>query len=151
MNTPTARELVAARKAQAPVDQNVDSYLDAVGGPEGRYCKFGKEGTFVTTDDGAEMDTDADYRCLFKETRVSWKKFTEGAPPEVHGGLLYDSYVLPARASLGDTDESQWQVGLSGFPSDPWCVATDGHARSLPVWNFVRHRAPGGCCSVEAL
>ena len=77
MNTPTARELVAARKAQAPVD----AYLDAVGGPEGRFCKFNK-GEFVTTDDGAAMDVDADYRCLFRETRVSWKKFTEGQPPE---------------------------------------------------------------------
>jgi hypothetical protein len=97
----------------------VDQYLDAVGGPEGRFCKFNK-GEFVTTDDGEPMDVDADYRVLFRETRVSWKKFVEGQPPEVHGGLLFDGYVLPRRETLGDTDQNEWPVGLSGFPQDVW-------------------------------
>jgi hypothetical protein len=108
-------------KAVAPLKETpaVDQYLDAVGGPEGRFCKFNK-GEFVRTDNGEPMDTDADYRVLFRETRVSWKKFAEGQPPEVHGGLLFGGYVLPRRETLGNTDESLWPLGLSGFAQDPW-------------------------------
>lgn len=97
----------------------VNAYLDTQSGPEGRWCKF-KAGKFVTNDDGKEMDTDADYECLFRETRVSWKKFIEGQSPEIHGGLLYEGYVLPPRSTLGDTDEDDWDVGLSGKAEDPW-------------------------------
>jgi hypothetical protein len=97
-----------------------NAYLDAISGPEGRYSRF-KDGKFITTDDGAEMDTAADYVCLFKETRISWKRFEEGETPTVQGGLLFDdSYVLPRREELGDIDESEWPEGLDGKPSDPW-------------------------------
>jgi hypothetical protein len=35
-------------------------------------------------------------------------------------GALYDGFVLPPRDSLGDTDQTQWEIGLNGQPADPW-------------------------------
>jgi hypothetical protein len=118
-NALTARELVAQRKANALQTATVDDYLNEQGGPGGRWAKF-KGGVFLTTDDGKEMDTDASYRVLYRETRASWKKFIEGQSPEVHGGLIFDGYTLPRREELGDADPSKWDIGLSGKPEDPW-------------------------------
>jgi hypothetical protein len=117
---PTTRELVAQRKANAlETTTSVDEYLNEHGGPGGRHSKF-KASAFITVDDGKEMDMEAHYRCLYRETRVSWKKFNEGQSPEVHGGLLFDGYALPRREELGDADPSKWDIGLSGRPEDPW-------------------------------
>jgi hypothetical protein len=33
---------------------------------------------------------------------------------------LFDGFEMPARESLGDTDQSAWEVGLNGQPADPW-------------------------------
>ena len=44
----------------------------------------------------------------------------EGEPPDRRMGLLYDGYIMPPRATLGDTDVSQWEIGLDGKPADPW-------------------------------
>src|SRR5262249_33825896 len=35
-------------------------------------------------------------------------------------GNLFDGFVPPNRESLGDTDENEWEMGLSGKPADPW-------------------------------
>ena len=34
--------------------------------------------------------------------------------PDVEMGLLYHGFEMPARESLGDLDESQWELGLDG-------------------------------------
>jgi hypothetical protein len=113
----TDNQLPAVREGQ----DYVGAYLDAIGGPEGRFCKFDKNGRFVTSDDGQEMDTSKNYLALWRDTRISWKKFNaDGEPPVVHGGPLYDGYILPRREELGDTDEKEWPIGLDGFPADPW-------------------------------
>jgi hypothetical protein len=116
---PTTRELVAQRKASALETATVADYLNEQGGPEGRWAKFTKA-QFITTDDGKEMDMEAHYRVLYRETRASFKKFVEGASPEVQGGLIFDGYTMPRREELGDMDQSQWPIGLSGKPEDPW-------------------------------
>lgn len=56
------------------------------------------------------------------ETLVGWIKFShdDDTPPVRIMGLLYDGFVMPARATLGDLDQSQWLAGLSGAPEDPW-------------------------------
>ena len=141
---PTSRELVAARKAQAPaaeaapavpaVQSNdaklVAEYRDnyalrylseiAPASISGRLVKF-KDASYQTTDDGRELPEDAEYVFLADETFICWVKFDgPGALPEKIGGLLFDGFELPDRASLGDTDESKWEMGLSGHPADPW-------------------------------
>jgi hypothetical protein len=104
------------------VDDTVADYLDAISPASivGRMIKFSKDATFVTPDDGSEVSPDQDFIALCDETWIGFVKFNgPGNPPDRIGGLLYDGYVLPERASLGDTDQSQWEIGLDGQPDDP--------------------------------
>ena len=55
------------------------------------------------------------------QTLIGYMQFNgEGEPPDRRMGLLYDGYIMPPRATLGDTDVSQWEIGLDGKPADPW-------------------------------
>jgi len=103
---------------------NVQRYIDEVAPASivGRLVKFGKEGTFVTADDGEPVPETADFLALCDETLVGWIKFSheEDTPPERVMGVLYDGFLMPRRETLGDTDATQWEPGLSGQPEDPW-------------------------------
>ena len=138
--TPTARDLVAARKAQAPLNARPQptavavaatpelstpgAYLDEVAPQSivGRLVKFDKAGTFVTADDGQELPEDAEFLALCDETLVGWIKFNgEGESPDRVMGLLYGSdFAMPSRQSLGDLDPTEWEPGLDNQPQDPW-------------------------------
>lgn len=102
----------------------VQRYLDEVAPANlvGRLIKFGKEGSFVTSDDGEPVPETAEFLALCDETLVGWIKFSADAdtPPMRAMGLLYDGFAMPARNTLGDTDQTQWEPGLSGQPEDPW-------------------------------
>ena len=41
-------------------------------------------------------------------------------PPTQVAGLLYGDFELPPRGALGDLNEAQWPLGLSGKAEDPW-------------------------------
>ncbi len=102
---------------------DVQKYLDEIAPASivGRLIKFSKEGKFVTADDGEEIADDVDFIALCDQTLVGYVKFNgEGEPPDRHMGLLYDGFVMPARETLGDNDQAQWEIGLDGKPSDPW-------------------------------
>jgi hypothetical protein len=88
----------------------------------GRMIKFGKDGAFITADDDEPVDEQAEFVALCDETLIGWIRFhiEEDTPPDRVQGLLYDGFVMPARTTLGDADETQWQPGLSGAPEDPW-------------------------------
>jgi hypothetical protein len=102
----------------------LEKYLDEIAPASfpGQLIKFSKEGTFVRTSDGEAVDTDHDLVALCDETLVGWIKFSgeEGMPPERVQGLLYSGFVKPDRATLGDNDATQWPIGVSGAPTDPW-------------------------------
>jgi hypothetical protein len=104
----------------------VQKYLDEIApaGIAGRLIKFTKEGVFATADDGEPVPEAADFIALCDETLVGWIKFNRDkdsdTPPERVMGLLYDGFVMPPRNTLGDTDVTQWEPGLSGAPEDPW-------------------------------
>ena len=100
-----------------------EKYLDEIapGSIVGRLIKFGKEGTFITADDGEGIPEQADFFALCDETLVGYIKFNgEGTPPDRIMGLLYNGFIPPNPATLSDRDESQWKPGLSGYPEDPW-------------------------------
>ena len=147
--TPTARELVAAKQAQAPLppvvtpattpssapataastvvatyNQNYrQRYLDEVApsGIAGRLVKFSKDGEFVTSDDGKPLPESDEYILLADDTLVGWCKFNgPGEAPYKAMGLLFDGFVMPPRESLGDLDPAAWELGLDGQPADPW-------------------------------
>jgi hypothetical protein len=102
---------------------SVQRYLDDVSPVSivGRMVKFTKDGKFVTTDDNAEISEETDFIALADQTLVGWIKFNgQGEAPTREMGLLYDGYEMPPRDSLGDIDQSQWEIGLNGQPQDPW-------------------------------
>jgi hypothetical protein len=115
-----------AGTAVAVPDQrdSVQQYLDDVapGSIVGRRMKFdGKEGLFVTHDDGKPITEDAEFVALCDQTVVGYIRFHgKGEPPDQVMGLLYDGFVMPPRESLGDLDESKWATGLNNRPEDPW-------------------------------
>jgi hypothetical protein len=110
--------------AVAPPDNRTprERYLDEIAPAAivGRLIKFTKDGTFITADDEATIPEIADFVVLADQTLVGWLKFNDEAPPDRVMGLLYDGFVMPQRAQLGDLDQSQWSDGLSGLPEDPW-------------------------------
>ena len=58
---------------------------------------------------------------VYEEIRVGWIKFLEkGQQPERKMGPVFSGFVPPGREELGDLDEAQWEIGLSGKPTDPW-------------------------------
>lgn len=175
---PTAEEIVAqqkkdaaarrqqvAIKATAPapaivtdVRSDVEKYVDEIAPSfiAGKLIKFSKEGKFIIAEAGDEISPDDDFVALCDETLIGWIKFIEDAPPERHQGLLYQGFVMPARASLGDLDQSEWPEGLSGQPTDPWqhqiCLvlqspatqelftfATSSQTGRRAVGNLLRH------------
>jgi len=101
----------------------VQSYLDDIAPASivGRMVKFGKDGTFITNDDGETIADSIDFVALCDQTLIGYIKFNgEGTPPDRHMGLLYEGWRMPARDTLGDTDVRQWENGLDGKPADPW-------------------------------
>ena len=70
---------------------------------------------------------------------ASYLKFKgKGEPPERHTGPIYPKDEAPARASLGDTDQSEWAMGrFSNEPEDPWTPVIE-----LPI----RHKETGEQC-----
>jgi hypothetical protein len=124
--SPATVPAVAAKSTAVAVPDNRsyrDRYLDEIAPSSivGRLVKFSKDGKFVTSDDGEPVSEDAEFAALCDETLVGWIRFNgEDAPPDRHQGLLYDGFVMPPRESLGDLDEAQWELGLSGQPADPW-------------------------------
>lgn len=112
--------------AVAPPDDRtaVQKYLDDVAPATivGRLVKFNKNGEFETADDEEKIGEDADFIALCDQTLVGWIKFNgDGEPPDRVAGLLYDGFVLPARETLGDRDESKWELGPDkATPQDPW-------------------------------
>jgi hypothetical protein len=149
---PTAAEVLARQKADAARQRGGNGTASIVG----RLIKFSKEGQFVTSDDGEPVSDVAEFVALCDQTLIGWLKFNEDAPPDREMGLLYDGFVMPSRATLGDTDETKWPVGLSGRPDDPWkhqiCLvlqntetqelftfATSSQTGRRSVGNLLRH------------
>ena len=75
----------------------------------------GKDGNFITSDNGETISEDADFIALCDETFIGWIKFNgKDAPPDRVMGLLYSDFIMPMRDLLGDLDATQWEDGLSG-------------------------------------
>ena len=76
----------------------------------------------MTADDEQEVAPDTVFAALCDQTLIGYMKFNgPKVPPDVEMGLLYSGYEMPARESLGDLDESLWELGPDGKePADPW-------------------------------
>jgi hypothetical protein len=120
-NLPVASDggFVARREDVSAV---VGAYLDTVApaGLVGREINF-KEGAYITRDDGEKVSEEKVFIAAVDQVLVGLIKFNgKGEKPDVHMAAIYDGQVPPSRDTLGDLDQSQWQIGLSGKPEDPW-------------------------------
>jgi hypothetical protein len=129
---------VVSNKAALPAAPDtrtfVQRYLDEVSPVSivGRMVKFDTKGSrYFTPDDDEAIGEDTIFGALCDQTLVGWLRFNgEGQPPDRIMGLLYDGFLMPPRDTLGDADPTQWEVGLSGQPADPW-----QHHMYLPLQN----------------
>jgi hypothetical protein len=99
------KDTEAAAKALAPIKSTavavpdsrseIAKYLDEIAPASivGRLVKFGKEGRFVTHDDGETVSDNIDHVALCDQTLIGYIKFNgEGTPPDRIMGLLYDGF-----------------------------------------------------------
>jgi hypothetical protein len=104
----------------------LQDYLDAFTTPTipGTQFRFnGKDAKYVLLNgDPVPLKEDDIFIFLSDQIWGGWIKFhrDENIPPTRIQGLLTDGFRLPPRNALGDDDQSQWEVGLSGKPEDPW-------------------------------
>jgi hypothetical protein len=151
-----AKKLTEAKKAAAPgkavvpakpvataapppdTRSDVQRYLDEIApaGIAGRLVKFSKDGAFVFADTDEEIAEDAEFIALCDQTLIGWIKFFNDGetPPSRIQGLLYDGFQMPPKATLGDRDPTQWPIGPSGAPEDPW-----KHQMLLVLENISTH------------
>jgi hypothetical protein len=81
----------------------------------------GKEGAFIRQDTEETIEGSRQFLALCHDVLVGRMRFNgPGMPPDRAMGLFYSDWVEPARESLGDLDQSKWEKGLDGLPSDPW-------------------------------
>ena len=112
----------AGKAALANGGSPVSAYLAAHGvGMSGTFFKFAKDGKFRKTGDDEEIPEGTQFVAIYDQIQGGWIKFMgKGNPPERKQGNLFEGFVPPARETLGDLDQSEWEVGLSGKPADPW-------------------------------
>jgi hypothetical protein len=81
-------------------------------GRAGNYTARGSEATF----NGQEFVAD-----VYSATGGFLKFKGKGEQPDRRTGLIFPKDLAPARASLGDMDQSEWEEGRFGDgPEDPW-------------------------------
>ena len=81
-------------------------------GRAGHYVVRGSEATFNGQEFVADVYSAAGGFLKFKG---------KGEQPDRRTGLIFPKDLAPARASLGDMDQSQWGEGRFGDgPEDPW-------------------------------
>jgi len=128
---------------------SVQQYLDEISPATiaGHMVKFNKDGKFVRTDNDDVIDDETDFIAMPDQTLIGWIKFNgEGQPPDRVMGLLYDGFVMPARDTLSDTDQSKWELGLDGRPQDPWqhhVYLVLQHADTKELFTFVTSSITG--------
>ena len=113
-----------APTAVAPADTRTPAqqYLDEIAPSAvvGRMIKFSKDGKFITADDDGIIEESAEFVALCDQTLIGWIRFSSDGPPSRAMGLLYEGFEMPARDSLGDTDELDVAGGVVGMTDDPW-------------------------------
>jgi hypothetical protein len=115
---PAAKSSALAVNGGSPVGAYLAQH--AVG-TNGTFIKFAKDGLYRKQADDVQIPTGTEVAVVYEEIRVGWIKFGEkGQQPERKMGPVFDGFVPPVREELGDLDETQWEIGLSGKPNDPW-------------------------------
>jgi hypothetical protein len=89
----------------------------------GRLLRF-KKGKWVYGDAKDELPEGTQLVAIMAEARIGWIKWARDADgkatPTHIVGRIVDGFEVPDRDTLDCHDQSEWKVGLSGKPEDPW-------------------------------
>ena len=85
----------------------------------GRLLKFNK-GDWLAGESDEEIEVGTKFVVNMDQLLVGWVKWVDNKPEQQLMGLIVDGHQSPKRESLGDTDESQWEVDAQGKSRDPW-------------------------------
>jgi hypothetical protein len=96
-------------------------YANAMGGNRivGTLLKFSK-GDYLVGQNGDIMEEGTQLAANVEELLVGWIKWKDKKPVEQIMGKLADRFVVAKRDTLGDLDESTWEVDKDGKAQDPW-------------------------------
>jgi hypothetical protein len=81
--------------------------------------KYTKDGRFALSDTDNVPDG---TRCIARVDLIQtgWTKWQDNVKVESRMGAVADSFVPPARATLGDLEEADWETQPDGSKRDPW-------------------------------
>ena len=85
----------------------------------GTLLKFNK-GDWLEGQDDNEVAVGTKFAACMDQLMVGWVKWVDGKPERQEMGLLTEGHTPPSRKSLGDTDETTWELDAQGKPRDPW-------------------------------
>ena len=108
---------VVPATSEAALEEN----LAAWGGSGGRLFGFnGNTGIHRTLLDNVEVPAGTQFKAYLHETQKGFIKFNPGGPPDARMARIDQIGGAPERDELGDHDKSQWPLGFSDQPEDPW-------------------------------
>jgi hypothetical protein len=84
----------------------------------GRLLKFNK-GDYLAGQEEEEIPVGTKLVLNPEGIMTGWVKWQDQKPVEQIMGYLHEWFAPPARHTLGDTDQDQWEQDRSG-PRDPW-------------------------------
>lgn len=118
--------LVQAGERQPASSDEAKNYFEQYGEKTqrsafvGERLKFSK-GDFLAGKDETEVPAGTQLACCMDSFLIGWIKWVDNQPEEQIMGLLVEGHVPAKRNTLGDNDQSLWEVDeQSGKPRDPW-------------------------------
>lgn len=85
----------------------------------GDLLKFSK-GDYLYGQDNDEIALGTRMVANMDQLLRGWIKWADNKPTEQIMGLVVEGFRVPKRDTLGDLDESQWEVDDNGQARDPW-------------------------------
>lgn len=105
----------------APEKNFFEQYSEAAAGSRivGDLLKFTK-GDWLRGQDQEDVEVGTRLVANVAELMVGWVKWEGGAPSDQRMGRVAEGFSPPSRSSLGDTEESEWELDEDGNARDPW-------------------------------
>ena len=92
---------------------------DEVGANFGTFLKFAK-GDWLLGEEGKKVPAEATFVANMEEYYRGWVRWWDGKPTDHLIGRVVDRHIVPARETLGDLEESNWETESNGLRRDPW-------------------------------
>lgn len=85
----------------------------------GKLLKFSK-GDYTAGEKDEDVPVGTQLIANMDELLVGWIRWSGGKPTDQIMGAVTKGYQAPKRNTLGDADESGWDLDDNGKPKDPW-------------------------------